>query len=196
MLAFIIESILLGVGLAMDASAVSMTNGMKYKNINIKKIFLIAFMFGFFQALMPFIGYLLGSQFTSFLGKFTPYIALILLGYVGGKMLYDGIKNNQNKDDLNNIEKENDSLKYKTLFVQAIATAIDALSVGIVMINYKFSELLISITIIAIVTFILSFISVFLGKKFGVLLNDKAEILGGIILMSIGLEIFISGVFF
>lgn len=196
MIAFIIESILLGVGLAMDASAVSMTNGMKYKNINIKKIFLIAFMFGFFQALMPFIGYLLGSQFTSFLGKFTPYIALILLGYVGGKMLYDGVKNNQNKDDLNNIEKENDNLKYKTLFVQAIATAIDALSVGIVMINYKFSELLISITIIAIVTFILSFISVFLGKKFGILLNDKAEILGGIILISIGLEIFISGVFF
>lgn len=196
MIAFIIESILLGVGLAMDASAVSMTNGMKYKNINIKKIFLIAFMFGFFQALMPFIGYLLGSQFTSFLGKFTPYIALILLGYVGGKMLYDGIKNNQNKDDLNNIEKENDNLKYKTLFIQAIATAIDALTVGIVMINYKFSELLISISIIAIVTFILSFISVFLGKKFGVLLNDKAEILGGIILISIGLEIFISGIFF
>ena len=111
-------------------------------------------------------------------------------------MLYDGIKNNQNKDDLNNIEKENDNLKYKTLFIQAIATAIDALTVGIVMINYKFSELLISISIIAIVTFILSFISVFLGKKFGVLLNDKAEILGGIILISIGLEIFISGIFF
>lgn len=187
----IVQSLFLGMGLAMDASAVSMTNGMKFPKMTIKKTLLIAFMFGLFQGLMPMLGYFLGSAFTKFSTQFTPWIALGLLSIIGGKMLYEGIKHNSKDDD-----EEVESLTFKVLLIQAIATAIDALSVGVILIDYKIHEMLIAVAIIALVTFIFSLSSVFLGKKFGTLLKSKAEIIGGLILIGIGLEIFISGVFF
>lgn len=187
-ISFVIQSILLGVGLAMDASAVSMTNGLKEPQMKVKKVILVAFMYAFFQALMPFIGYLCGSAFTKIIAKYVPWIALILLGFIGGKMLVEGIRNKEE-------EKDDKKLTFKTLLVQAIATSIDALSVGLIMIEYNKIELTTALLCISITTFILSFVSVYIGKKFGSLLENKAAIVGGIILIGIGLEIFISSFF-
>ena len=186
---FLVRSILLGIGLAMDATCVAMTNGLNYPKMKKREVILIAFMFGFFQTLMPLIGYLLGVSFSEILTRFTPIIALVLLSFIGGKMLLEAFKNEEND---NNIEP----LNFKLLLIQAIATAIDALSVGIIMIEYNFIELVIALLLIGVITFILSFVGVLLGKRFGLLLNNKATILGGIILIAIGLEIFISGMFF
>lgn len=189
MVGFVFQSLFLGIGLAMDATCVAMTNGLNYPKLKIRQAVLIAFMFGFFQALMPLIGYLLGVNFSSFLTKFTPIIALVLLGFIGGKMLLEGLKNCE--DGVCEIKVFN----FKLLLVQAIATAIDALSVGIIMVDYQVNELIIALTLIAVVTFVLSFIAVYIGKKFGLLLSNKASILGGVILIIIGLEIFMSGIF-
>ena len=187
---FFLRSILLGIGLAMDATCVATTNGLNYPKLRKKDILLIAFMFGFFQTLMPLIGYLLGVSFSEYLTKYTPIIALILLAILGGKMLLEGIEKKEDCD--NNIEP----LNLKLLFIQAFATAIDALSVGIIMVNYTIPELIICLSLIGIITFLLSYIGVLIGKKFGNILNNKASILGGIILILIGLEIFIDGMFF
>ena len=186
---FVIRSILLGIGLAMDATCVAMTNGLNYPKLKKKDIVLVAFMFGFFQALMPFIGYLLGVSFSEILTKYTPIIALILLSILGGKMLLDGIEKK------GECEEKIEPLSIKLLLIQAFATSIDALSVGIIMVDYTLIQLIIALSLIGIITFITSFVGVLIGKKFGVLLNNKATILGGIILILIGLEIFISGMF-
>jgi putative Mn2+ efflux pump MntP len=187
MVGFIFQSLFLGVGLAMDATCVAMTNGLNYPCLKKKQAFLIAFMFGFFQALMPLIGYLLGVNFSNFLSKFIPFIALGILSVLGIKMLLEGLKKCDEEDRC--VKPFN----FKLLFIQAIATAIDALSVGVIMIDYKLNELIIALLLIMIVTFIFSYIAVYIGKKFGLLLENKANILGGIILVVIGLEIFISG---
>lgn len=187
-ISFVIQSILLGVGLAMDASAVSMTNGLNEPQMKVKKVILVAFMYAFFQALMPFIGYLCGSAFTNIIAKYVPWIALILLGFIGGKMLIEGIRNKKEAED-------DKKLTLKTLLVQAIATSIDALSVGLIMIGYSRIELTTALLCVSITTFILSFVSVYIGKKFGSLLENKAAIIGGIILIGIGIEIFVSSFF-
>lgn len=186
--AFIFKSILLGVGLAMDASAVSMTNGLKHPKMSVKMIFFISFLFALFQMVMPSIGYLCGSIFTGFISTYLPWVSLILLSFIGVKMLYEGIKG---KEDENGVC----DLSIKLIVIQAFATAIDALSIGVIMVNYASLELLISLLSIGIVTFVLSFLSVHIGRKFGDILNHKAEIIGGIILIAIGLEIFITSFF-
>ena len=190
MISVIITSFFLGIGLAMDACAVSMANGLNEPKMKFNKVFLIAIMFALFQALMPFIGYLVGSAFLTKIEWIIPWVALGLLGFVGGKMLIDGIKH---KDD---CCEECRKLTFKALIVQAIATSIDALSVGFTISDYKLIEALVAVLIIAIVTFIICVIGVYIGKKFGTKLGCKAEILGGVILITIGLEIFISGLFF
>lgn len=187
MFGFVMRSLFLGVGLAMDATCVAMTNGLNYPKLKIRHAVLIAFMFGFFQALMPLIGYLLGVNFSAFLTKFTPIIALVLLSFLGGKMLLEAFK----KCDAEEVEP----FDFRLLLVQAFATAIDALSVGVIMVNYTVTELTIALLLIGVITFLFSFIAVFIGKKFGILLSNKASILGGVILIIIGLEIFISGIF-
>ena len=183
---FVIQSIFLGVGLAMDATCVAMTNGLNYPSLKKKHALLIAFMYGFFQALMPLIGYLLGVSFNEILSKFTPVIALIILSILGFKMLLEGLKKCEDE------EEEVKPFNFKLLFIQAIATAIDALSVGVIMIDYAIPELVVALLLIMTVTFVFSYIAVYLGKKFGVMLEDKANIIGGIILIVIGLEILIS----
>lgn len=187
----IITSILLGCGLAMDACAVSMANGLKEPKMKFNKIALIAFMFAFFQAAMPLIGYFVGSALLSKIEWIIPWVALVLLSFVGGKMLYEGIKH---KDEAE--EDDNKSLTFKALIIQAIATSIDALSVGFTISNYTILQAFICCAIVAVVTFAICVAAVFIGKKFGTKLGNKAEILGGIILIGIGLEIFITGVFF
>ena len=185
---FYLKSILLGIGLAMDACAVSMANGMREPKMKINKIILIAFMFGLFQGLMPLIGYFIGHAILSIIEKFIPWIALLLLGFIGGKMVYEGLKK----------EKENEEkivkLTFISLFIQSIATSIDALSVGFTFADYVLSDAIICSSIIMVVTALISFIAVIIGKKFGDALGKKAEILGGIILILIGIEIFITGI--
>lgn len=189
-LMFFINSILFGVGLAMDAFSVSMANGLNEPNMKKRKMLGVAGTFSVFQTIMPLIGWLcihtIASVFNSF-QKFIPYIALVLLGYIGGKMLYDAIKN---KDS----EEEKPAVGIGALLVQGIATSIDALSVGFTIADYDFKAALIESLIIGVVTFFICVGGLYIGKKFGTKLKSKASILGGVILIAIGLEIFITGI--
>ena len=218
----IVISLGLGVGLAMDACAVSMTNGLNEPQMKFGKASLIAFTYAFFQALMPMIGWvcvsLVASSFEKF-AKWVPYIALVLLVVIGGKMLYDGVKDvrkekkaaqDNQAPSAENSENNGESAKqtvrkltFGVLLVQAIATSIDALSTGFSLAKIAgdnagadWWKALISAGIIAVVTFAICLGAVYLGKKFGNKLGNKAQILGGVILIAIGLEIFITGVFF
>lgn len=209
----ILTSIPLGVGLAMDAFAVSMTNGLNEPKMKHGKALLIAFMFALFQALMPMIGWvcvsLVAKQFAAF-ATWVPYIALVLLVIIGGKMLLEGIKHytdskkqtvDGNENNGVNAEKEVSakSLTFWALLAQAVATSIDALSTGFSLADIAGNvwwQALISAGIIAVVTFGISVAGVYIGKKFGNRLGSRAEIVGGVILICIGLEIFITGVFF
>ena len=198
----ILISLGLGVGLTMDACAVSMSNGLNEPQMKFGKAALIAAMFGFFQALMPMIGWVCVSLIAEQFEQFTvciPYVALALLAIIGGKMLYDGIKDKKKGAEEQTARK----LTFGVLIVQAIATSIDALSTGFSLVKIAgdnaatdWWRALISVGIIAVITFGFSLGSVYIGKKFGTKLGYKAQILGGCILIAIGLEIFITGVFF
>ena len=188
---FFFNSALLGVGLAMDAFSVSLANGLNEPKMKKNKMCGVAGVFAFFQALMPMIGWvcvhMLVQYFKAF-EKFIPWIALILLLFIGGKMLIGGIKN---KDG----EVEKTQVGLAALFVQGVATSIDALSVGFTISEYGFLMALVCALIIAVVTFIICIAGLFIGKKVGTRLAGKANILGGVILIFIGIEIFITGVF-
>lgn len=188
MFLFIANSLLLGVGLTMDAFSVSMANGLNEKNLPKRKTFLIAGTFAFFQALMPMLGWIcvhtIIEMFSSF-EKAIPYIALVLLVFLGVKMIVDSAKNN---------EEEKIALSFGGLLVQGVATSIDALSVGFTIAEYNFLKALVCSLIIAGVTFSLCLVGVEIGKKFGDKLKNKASILGGIILILIGIEIFLTGI--
>lgn len=191
-LIFFINSILLGVGLAMDAFSVSLANGLNEPDMKKGKMSLIAGVFAVFQAAMPMIGWICVhtiAMYFSFFEKMIPWIALILLLYIGGKMLVEGIKGDEEEGELA-------SLSLGTLMVQGIATSIDALSVGFTIADYNALMALVCAIIIAIVTFFICLTGLKIGKKVGTKLAGKANILGGVILIAIGLEIFIKGVFF
>lgn len=187
---FFLNSALLGVGLAMDAFSVSMANGLHAPRMSKGTMVKIAGTFGIFQAVMPMTGWVcvhtIVELFSSF-EKFIPWIALALLGYIGGKMLVDGIKGEE--------AEEAAELSAGALFMQGVATSIDALSVGFTISEYGWLMALAASLIIAVVTFFICMAGLRIGKKFGTKLSGKASILGGIILIGIGLEIFISGVF-
>lgn len=189
---FIINNILLGVGLAMDAFSVSMANGLNEPNMKKRKSIFIAFVFGAFQAIMPMTGWIcvhtIVETFKAF-EKFIPWIALILLAYIGGKMIKEGLGSEEAEE-----EKEK-TLSHSDLFIQGVATSIDALSVGFTISSYNFAMALSASLIIALVTFIICLAGVKIGKTFGTKLSNKAQLLGGTILILIGLEIFITGVF-
>ncbi len=189
---FIVNSILLGVGLAMDAFSVSMANGLNEPNMKKRKGIFIAFVFGAFQAIMPMTGWVcvhtIVETFKAF-EKFIPWIALILLAYIGGKMIKEGLSSEEEEE-----EKEK-TLSHSDLFIQGVATSIDALSVGFTISNYNFVMALSASLIIALVTFIICLVGVKIGKTAGTKLSNKAQLLGGAILIFIGLEIFITGVF-
>lgn len=190
---FIVQQALLGLGLAMDAFSVSLANGLNEVHMKKRKLFLISGTFGFFQALMPMLGWVcvhtIVDYFKAF-EKFIPWIALTLLGFIGGKMLFEGIRN-RNKDEV-----PAKTLTFGGLLVQGVATSIDALSVGFTIAEYNWVTALVSSLIIATVTFTVCSFAVILGKKFGERLAGRATILGGVILIGIGIEIFITGVFF
>lgn len=196
-LIWILTAIGLGAGLAMDACAVSMSNGLAEPKMKLGKIFTIAGFFGVFQIIMPIFGYLsvtvlsatLGENFTRIFGYLVPWIALTLLLILGIKMIVEGIKEGK---DSNKENEESVKLTIGGLFVQAIATSIDALSVGVIYGNVIPLEAYTTFLIIGIVTFGISVAAVFIGKKFGTIFSNKATIAGGIILCAIGLEIFFS----
>lgn len=186
--AFFFNSILLGVGLAMDAFSVSLANGLNEPNMKKRKMLGVAGVFAGFQILMPLIGWMCVStvaQYFKVFEKFIPWIALILLGYIGGKMLYEGVKN---KSD----ETEKNAVGVKALLIQGIATSIDALSVGFTIADYRFYEAIVACLLIGAVTFLICFTGLVIGKKVGTKLSGKADILGGVILIFIGIEIFVS----
>lgn len=200
MMSFVLNSILLGVGLAMDAFSVSIANGLNEPGMSRKKTYGIAACYAFFQFAMPMIGWFcvhtIASYFKIF-QKFIPWIALILLLYIGGQMLFEGIRRIKNKCEEN---PENCGcgtktvLTRKTLIIQGIATSIDALSVGFTTARYGTAAAFSSSLIIAVVTFVICMIGLLFGKKFGERLSEKATILGGIILIAIGIEIFVTGI--
>ena len=189
---FFVNSSMLGAGLAMDAFSVSLANGLNEPKMKRRKLFGIAGTFAFFQALMPMIGWVcvhtLVQYFQAF-EKFIPWIAFALLGFIGGKMLYESMKGEE-KDE------EPSKVGFAGLIVQGIATSIDALSVGFTIADYTLPMALACAGIIAAITFGLCAVGIQIGKKFGTKLAGKATAFGGLILILIGLEIFITGVFF
>lgn len=189
-LVFFMNSALLGVGLAMDAFSVSMANGLADPRMSRSRMSLIAGCFAFFQALMPMTGWLcvhtIAQIFTQF-QQLIPWIALILLGFIGGKMLLEGIRGEDEAE-------EAAGLGIGTLLVQGVATSIDALSVGFTISEYGALMALVCSLIIAAVTFVICMGGLVIGKRFGTKLASKASILGGVILIAIGIEIFIGGV--
>lgn len=178
----ILEIFLIGVGLSMDAFAVSVCKGLSMKKLDWKKAIIIALYFGVFQAIMPVIGYLLGTTFESLVTQIDHWIAFILLGIIGANMIKEALEKES--------ENSNDKVDFKTMIVLAIATSIDALAIGITFAFFK-TKLLSSVIIIGIITFILSLIGVKIGNKFGDKYEKKAEFLGGVILILIGVKILI-----
>ena len=192
----IIELLLIAVGLSMDAFAVSIGNGLSMKKSTPKAALAIALSFGLFQAGMPLAGYFLGSAFENVIKEFDHFIALIFLGFIGGKMIFDGIKELRAKKRGEEEEEKPFKLSFGTLMIQAIATSIDALIVGVSFAALPDVNIWAAVTLIGLTTFTISLVGVFFGKKFGQLLGSRAEVLGGIILVGIGLKVFIEHIFF
>ena len=189
-LRFIVTSVALGVGLAMDAFSVSLANGLNEPCMRKRKMIGVAGTFAFFQALMPMIGWICVHtivQYFKMFEKFIPWIALILLAYIGGTMLKEGIKGGD--------EEEAPRVGFMGLIVQGVATSIDALSVGFTISEYGFIMALVCALIIAAVTYVICFVGLAIGKCCGTKLSNKATIFGGIILIIIGIEIWITGIF-
>jgi len=178
--------LLIALGLSADAFAVALCKGLKMRRLNLHHAMVIAAFFGSFQAIMPLLGWILGSQFEAYITSFDHWIAFILLTLIGGKMLLDAFK----KDDecVAATSEINDILDMKELVILAIATSIDALAIGI---TFAFLQILImpAIFFIGIITFILSFIGVTMGNKFGIKYKGRAEVVGGFILIFIGIKI-------
>lgn len=214
----LIEIILIGIGLSMDAVAVSMTNGMVYKDAGKAKTYAMPILFGLFQGLMPLIGYFAGGLFADVISQYASILVFIILGFIGGKMLKDGIEHikeekeqaKEKQEQKNTLvdetmvdgvttqeevaitvevqeTDEKKELTYKMLFIQAIATSIDAFAVGI-----GFSAMQVDIlpaaSIITFTTAICSLLAIFIGKKFGDLLGSKSELLGGAILVFLAIK--------
>lgn len=191
-LSFFINSMLLGIGLAMDAFSVSLADGLNEPKMRRRKMASIAAVFGGFQFAMTFGGWICVHtvmQYISAFQAFVPWIALALLGYIGGNMLLEGLSHEA-------PEESASQLTFKTLLIQGVATSIDALSVGFAIAAYSLESALVCAAIIFVETCIISIGGILIGRAFGTRLSGKASILGGLILIGIGLEIFISNIFF
>ena len=189
---FFMNSALLGVGLAMDAFSVSLANGMNEKKMKKSRMAYIAGVYAFFQFLMPMVGWICVHTIVQLFGQFQkciPWISLILLLYIGGSMIWESVKG---EEEIEEVKK----LSFAVLMLQGIATSIDALSVGFTIADYGFVMALVCSIIIAVVTFAICETGLYLGKTLGTKLAGKADVLGGVILTGIGIEIFVKGVFF
>ncbi len=175
---------LTGIGLSMDAFAVAICKGLKMQKLNYKQMGLIALFFGGFQAIMPFIGWTLGHSFKDYIESFDHWVAFVLLAFIGGKMIYEAFKG----DD----DDECDSFDIKELLIMAVATSIDAMAAGVAFAIdgiETVTSILWAVLVIGATTFILSASGVFIGHKFGAIYKSKAELAGGIILILIGAKI-------
>ena len=177
-----IEILLIGIGLSMDAFAVSVCKGLSVKKLSIKNVLLCGLWFGGFQALMPFIGYCLGSALSGLVDSIDHWIAFILLAFIGINMINESFEE----------EKQNDDFSWKTMLMLAVATAIDALAVGITL-SFESINIFMAISIIGLTTFIIASAGVYIGHVFGNKYEQKAQITGGIILILIGIKILIEG---
>lgn len=185
-----ISVFLIALGLAMDAFAVSISNGLLLKKIKSSYAVKFGMFFGLFQFIMPIIGWFFAQSFSESIKKYDHWFAFILLCIIGGNMIIEAIRNNEN-----NVYNDKDILSFKNIFVLAIATSIDALAVGISFALIDI-DIIISSMIIGIVAFVLSYIGIILGKKIGGFFKKGAEIIGGIILIGIGIKILIEHLFF
>lgn len=182
----VFEIIIISIGLAMDAFAVSVCKGLAMKKLDFKKMIIIGLYFGGFQGIMPLVGYLLGTNFESFVTKVDHWIAFILLSIIGLNMIKEAIKSNGKCE----CESHDDSVAFKTMVVLAIATSIDALAVGITLAFLK-ANLLAVVLSIGLITFVLSMIGVWIGNKFGCKYEKRAQVTGGLILIIMGIKILI-----
>lgn len=190
-LLFFVNSAMLGVGLAMDAFSVSLANGLNEPKMRKRKMAVVAGTFAFFQGLMPMIGWVCVHTIVQYFKAFEnwiPWIALLLLVYIGGNMLKEGLS----KED---EEVEKPGVGVKALIIQGIATSIDALSVGFTIAEYGLLMAIVCALIIMALTFVICMGGLYIGKKFGNKLANKASIFGGVILIIIGIEIFVTGIF-
>ncbi|MBQ1272054.1 MAG: manganese efflux pump [Clostridia bacterium] len=188
----LIPVFLLALGLSMDAFAVSVSNGICYQKEK-KKLAVSAISFGVFQALMPLLGYLAGAAFSTYVSIVDHWIALILLGFLGGKMLFEAIKNLRNPEG----ESCAVSFTYKLIVTQSIATSIDALAAGVTLaVAFPNTNPYFAVALIGVVTALCCLFGAFAGKRFGALMKDKAAVFGGLILIAIGVKIFVEHMFF
>ena len=200
MIQLVFNSLLLGVALAMDAFSISIANGILEPNMKKGRMIAMSGVYGFAQFFMPMIGWFLVCTVAGFFTvfqKFIPWIALVLLAFIGGKMVFEGIRDRKNTDgeEKKTVDENAKKLTWGAIIVQGIATSIDALSVGFTISDYSWLQAFAASLIIGIVTFVLCLIGLIFGKKIGSKLMSIATIIGGVILILIGIEIFVKGVF-
>ncbi len=187
-----IQVFLLALGLSMDAFAVSVSDGICYPQER-KKLVTASVSFGVFQALMPLIGYLAGAAFSQYVEVVDHWIALVLLGFLGGKMLIESIQNLRNPE----LACDTAPFTYKLIFTQSVATSIDALAAGVTLaVAFPHTNPYLAVSLIGVVTALCCLFGSFAGKRFGALMKDKASLFGGIILVAIGIKIFAEHMFF
>ena len=177
-----LELFLIAVGLSMDAFAVSVCKGLALKRVTLKNCLVVGFWFGLFQALMPFLGYHLGSAFGDYIVAVDHWVAFALLGIIGGKMLLESFDQDREGDD---------SLRILLMLSLALATSIDALAVGITFALLPDVNVVYAVLFIGVTTFLLSALGVRMGQQFGARQSARAERLGGLILIGIGLKILV-----
>ena len=198
-LIFFVNSVLLGVGLAMDAFSVSIANALSESSMRKSRMCFIAGVYAFFQFAMPMIGWICVHTIVEYFSKFEiliPWIALALLLWIGGKMIWEAIHGEEECDEAGELEISAARLTFATLMIQGVATSIDALSVGFTIADYGLFMALVASLIIAGVTFAICMTGLLIGKKAGDKLGAKATLFGGLILVGIGIEIFVKGIFF
>jgi len=182
----LLELFFIAVGLSMDAFAISICQGLKMQKPDLKKGALIAFFFGFFQALMPYLGWLTGQLFASYVDRYDHYIAFALLGYLGAKMLWDTLHPDEEKND-------GDAIDMKSLFAMAFATSVDALAVGVTFGMDPKVRIIPAAAIIGITTFAICICGVTVGNAFGARWQRRAQLLGGAMLILVGSKILLEG---
>lgn len=184
----ILDFFLTGFGLSMDAFAVAVCKGLAMRKVNRKQCFIIALFFGGFQAIMPLLGYLIGSTFARYIKQIDHWIAFALLLYIGGKMIIEAVRE---KDEEIKVEKMDPPLDYKELLMMAVATSIDALAIGV---TYSFMnvDIIEAVSVIGLTTFVISGAGVYIGNIFGTKFEKKAQILGGAVLVFLGVRILVT----
>ena len=198
-LIFFVNSVLLGVGLAMDAFSVSIANALSESAMKKSRMCFIAGIYAFFQFAMPMIGWICVHTIVEYFSKFEafiPWIALALLLWIGGKMIWEAVHGEADCDVVREGEISTIRITFTTLMIQGVATSIDALSVGFTIADYGLLMALVASLIIAAVTFVICMTGLLIGKKAGDKLGVKATLAGGLILVGIGIEIFVKGIFF